>query len=61
LLGHATIAITLDTCSQVLPAMGSGTADAMDAALSFTGGATKKVVTRAERFLTASENLEERL
>jgi integrase len=30
LLGHATIAITLDTYSHVLPGMGGGTADAMD-------------------------------
>ena len=33
LLGHATIAITLDTYSHVLPGMSSGTADAMDEAL----------------------------
>jgi integrase len=33
LLGHATIAITLDTYSHVLPGMSSGTADAMDRAL----------------------------
>lgn len=33
LLGHATIAITLDTYSHVLPGMGGGTADAMDEAL----------------------------
>ncbi len=33
LLGHATIAITLDTYSHVLPGMGGGTADAMDETL----------------------------
>jgi integrase len=33
LLGHATIAITLDTYSHVLPGMGNSTADAMDEAL----------------------------
>ena len=33
LLGHATIAITLDTYSHVLPGMGGGTAEAMDKAL----------------------------
>ncbi len=33
LLGHATIAITLDTYSHVLPGMGGGTAEAMDEAL----------------------------
>jgi integrase len=33
LLGHATIAITLDTYSHVLPAMGDQTAAAMEAAL----------------------------
>ena len=33
LLGHATIAITLDTYSHVLPQMAGGTADAMDEAL----------------------------
>ena len=33
LSGHATIATTLDTCSCVLPGMGSGPLDAMDAAL----------------------------
>ena len=33
LLGHATIAITLDTYSHVLPGMGGGTAAAMDEAL----------------------------
>jgi integrase len=33
LLGHSTLAITLDTYSHVLPGMGSGTADAMDEAL----------------------------
>jgi integrase len=33
LLGHATIAITLDTYSHVLPGMGSGAADTMDEAL----------------------------
>lgn len=34
LLGHATIAITLDTYSHVMPGMDSGAADAMDEALS---------------------------
>ena len=34
LLGHATIAITLDTYSHVLPGMGGSTANAMDEALS---------------------------
>ena len=34
LLGHATIAITLDTYSHVLPGMGDGLADAMGDALS---------------------------
>jgi integrase len=34
LLGHATIAITLDTYSHVLPSMGDQTAKAMEAALS---------------------------
>jgi integrase len=34
LLGHATISITLDTYSHVLPGMGDQTATAMDAALS---------------------------
>jgi integrase len=34
MLGHSTIAITLDTYSHVLPGMGDGLADAMDAALS---------------------------
>ena len=34
LLGHATIAMTLDTYAHVLPGMSSGTADAMDEALS---------------------------
>jgi integrase len=34
LLGHATIAITLDTYSHILPGMGGGTAAAMDATLS---------------------------
>ena len=34
LLGHATIAITLDTYSHVLPQMGGETASAMDAAMS---------------------------
>ena len=34
LLGHATIAITLDTYSHVLPSMGDRTAKAMEAALS---------------------------
>jgi integrase len=34
LLGHATIAITLDTYSHVLPQMGGETASAMDDALS---------------------------
>src|SRR5215216_4643518 len=33
LLGHATIAITLDTYSHVLPSMGEGLADAMDHAM----------------------------
>ena len=33
LLGHSTIAITLDTYSHVLPGMGGGTAAAMDEAL----------------------------
>ena len=33
LLGHATIAITLDTYSHVLPGMGDQTAAAMEAAL----------------------------
>jgi integrase len=33
LLGHATIAITLDTYSHVLPGMGDGLADAMDHAM----------------------------
>ncbi len=33
LLGHSTIAITLDTYSHVLPGMGDGLADAMDEAL----------------------------
>jgi integrase len=33
MLGHATIAITLDTYSHVLPGMGDGLADAMDEAL----------------------------
>jgi integrase len=33
LLGHATIAITLDTYSHVLPSMGDQTAAAMEAAL----------------------------
>jgi len=33
LLGHATIAITLDTYSHVLPSMGNQTADAMEAVL----------------------------
>ena len=33
LLGHATIAITLDTYSHVLPQMGGETASAMDTAL----------------------------
>ncbi len=33
LLGHATIAITLDTYSHVLPSMGGGTAEAMEEAL----------------------------
>ncbi|MDP9425155.1 MAG: site-specific integrase [Actinomycetota bacterium] len=33
LLGHATIAITLDTYSHVLPGMGDGLADAMDDAI----------------------------
>ncbi len=34
LLGHATIAITLDTYSHVLPGMGDQTATAMEDALS---------------------------
>jgi integrase len=34
LLGHANIAITLDTYSHVLPGMGDELADAMDNALS---------------------------
>ena len=34
LLGHANISITLDTYSHVLPGMGDGLADAIDAALS---------------------------
>ena len=34
LLGHASISITLDTYSHVLPGMGDGLADAMDEALS---------------------------
>jgi integrase len=33
LLGHSTIAVTLDTYSHVLPGMGDGLADAMDEAL----------------------------
>jgi integrase len=33
LLGHANISITLDTYSHVLPGMGDGVAEAMDAAL----------------------------
>jgi integrase len=33
LLGHATIAITLDTYSHVLPSMGDATAKAMEDAL----------------------------
>jgi integrase len=33
LLGHATIAITLDTNSHVMPSMGDATARAMEAAL----------------------------
>jgi site-specific recombinase XerD len=33
LLGHATIAITLDTYSHMLPGMGDGLADAMDDAM----------------------------
>ena len=33
LLGHATIAVTLDTYSHVLPGMGDGLTDAMDEAL----------------------------
>lgn len=35
LLGHATIAITLDTYSHALPGRGGGTEDAMDEALSY--------------------------
>jgi integrase len=34
LLGHATVAITLDTYSHVLPGMDGGLADAMEDALS---------------------------
>jgi integrase len=34
MLGHATIAITLDTYSHVLPGMSDGLATAMDEALS---------------------------
>jgi integrase len=34
LLGHATISITLDTYSHVLPSMGDQTATAMESALS---------------------------
>jgi integrase len=34
LLGHATIAITLDTYSHVIPGMGDQTATAMEDALS---------------------------
>jgi integrase len=34
LLGHATIAITLDTYSHVMPDMGDVAADALEAALS---------------------------
>lgn len=34
LLGHASVAITLDTYSHMLPGMGGATADAMEAALS---------------------------
>jgi integrase len=34
LLGHATVAITLDTYSHVLPGMGDQTAKAMEDALS---------------------------
>ena len=33
LLGHSTIAVTLDTYSHVLPGMGDGLADTMDEAL----------------------------
>jgi integrase len=33
LLGHSTIAVTLDTYSHVLPSMGDGLADTMDDAL----------------------------
>jgi integrase len=33
LLGHATVAITLDTYSHVLPSMGDATANAMEEAL----------------------------
>jgi integrase len=34
LLGHATIAVTLDTYNHVLPGMGAHAADAMEDALS---------------------------
>jgi integrase len=33
LLGHSTIAVTMDTYSHVLPGMGDGLADNMDEAL----------------------------
>jgi integrase len=33
LFGHATVAVTLDTYSHVLPGIGEGLADAMDEAL----------------------------
>jgi integrase len=33
ILGHATIAITMDTYSRVLPGMGDGLAEAMDCAV----------------------------
>jgi integrase len=36
LLGHATIAITLDTYSHVMPGMGDQTAAAMEDALSYS-------------------------
>jgi integrase len=57
LLGHATIAITLDTYSHVLPGMGGGTADAMDAALSSTGRCVEEG-SREGTFLTTNENPE---
>lgn len=42
LLGHATIAITLDTYSHVMPGMGDATARAMEDALSPTTDALKE-------------------